>query len=196
MIVRGLGRIAAAGAAAYSCCVWRTKGGGAARRGHLCRQVMASTMLLAASACSTADYGKPVNDFAAATSEAETVLAQLNTEVTEAYRTILENRILDRRGFLRARDRECEIASQRCRLLIVDIADEKKTEPFPPEPPLVQMTLVMAEIGKYAANLKALLEADTAKQVEGQVNAALGSVQNLAQTVADARGGTAANVPQ
>jgi hypothetical protein len=146
-------------------------------------------------ACSTADYSKPVNDFAAATSDAQTALSQLNTQVTEAYGAVLETSIIKRRVFLKFADNECLVPSERCRLIVQSASG--KTEPYPPQPPLAQMSLVMAEISKYAANLKALVEADTAQQAEGQVNAALGSIQNLAQTVADAHnGGTATSVPQ
>jgi hypothetical protein len=153
---------------------------------------VAAALLLAA--CSTAEYGKPVNDFAAATGEAETVLAQLNSQVTQAYGTVLESSILNRRGFVRAQEGDCLTASGRCRLVIV--GRDGKTEPYPPVPPLAKMSLVMAQISRYAANLKALVEADTAKQAETNVNAALASVQNLAETISGLNGPPAQPVPQ
>jgi hypothetical protein len=133
-------------------------------------------------ACSTAEYGKPVKDFAAATSEAETVLAQLNTQLADSYNGVTEKGVLSGKGFVRAKSDDCLVSSTRCRLEVVDRAGQVK--PYPVEPPLAQMALIMAQINKYAANLKSLIEADTASQAEGQVNAALGSVQNLAQTLA------------
>jgi class 3 adenylate cyclase len=159
------------------------------------RHILTATALLAATACSTAEYGKPINDFAAATAEAETVLAELNTQLVEGYGAVLENNILSGRGLVEAKAGDClAVGSTRCRLEIFTRDGERRF--YPPEPPLAPMALLMAQINKYAANLKALVEADTAKQVEGQVNAALGSVQNLAETVVKAGGEASPPVPQ
>lgn len=191
MIVRWLRRTAMAGGTAYFQGARQ-----ASVAGRRLRQFLAATMLLAATACSTADYGKPVNDFAAATGEATTVLSELNIQLADGYAGVLENSVLKRRGLARAKAGECLAgASTRCRVEIV--TTDGQTRPYPPEPPLARMSLLMAQINRYAANLKALLEADTARQAEGHVNAALGSVQSLAQTVVEAGGaGTGASVPQ
>lgn len=148
---------------------------------------LALSILFLITACSTTDYQKPVDDFAAATTAAETALSQLNSQVTAAYKQVLDDSILNGKLFVRTADENCLTASKRCRLVAVTADNE--TEPYPPEPPLTQMTLVMSGVKNYALNLKALLEADTARQVETQVNAALGSIQNLAETVAEAQGG-------
>jgi len=150
------------------------------------QRAIGAMLLLAAAACSTTDYSKPVNDFAAATDNAEKALAELSTQVTDAYQGVLEGGILSRRTFLQFSQDECLVASPRCRLAVID-PDSGAREFYPPEPPLIQMTLLMSQINRYASNLKALLEADSASQVETQVNAALGSVQNLAETVPEAR---------
>lgn len=147
------------------------------------RGAIGMAALLALVACSATDYSKPVNDFAAATGNAEKALAGLNVEVTEAYRGVLDDRILNDRALLRAAGPECQTTSARCRLTVTS---EAGSEFYPPEPPLQQMTLLMSQIGTYAGNLKALIEADSADQAAGHVNAALGSVENLAETVAEA----------
>ncbi len=142
-----------------------------------------AALLLTFAACSSTDYTIPVNNFAAATGNAKEALAGLNTEVTTAYKGVLDERILSGRALLRAASPECLTTSERCRLMVTSAAGE---EFYPPEPPLQQMTVLMEQTDAYAKNLKALLEADTATQVAGHVNAALGSVQNLAETVAKA----------
>lgn len=138
-------------------------------------------------ACSTGEYGKPVNDFAAATHDAATALAQLNTQLAASNAAVVEKGILNNSAFVQpkvqGRDKDCLADSPRCRLELVDRKTNEVT-PYPPQPPLVLMSQVMAQIDKYAANLKSLVEADTAHQAEAQVNAALASVQNLAQTLA------------
>lgn len=146
-------------------------------------------------ACSTADYKKPIDDFAAATADANTSLAALNQQVTEAYKAVLDRSILEGKMFIKTAKADCETTSERCQL-IVFADNEDESEPYPPQPPLTNMTLVMSGIVSYAQNLKNLLEADTATQVETQVNAALASVQNLAETVSSVQGGAAQPVPQ
>lgn len=167
-------------------------------RRHRARNLMASILLIAAGACSTDDYGKPVGDFATATGEAKAALSELNVQVTEAYRGVLDAAILRGEVFLTQRDGDCQVGSERCRLVLVD-ENRTELEPYPPEPPLTRMTLLMSEIDDYASNLQALMQAETTREVEVQVNAALGSVQHLAETVAElsAEGGApAASVPQ
>jgi hypothetical protein len=161
------------------------------------RSIAALSCTLLLAACSTADYSKPVNDFATATSASKAALADLNTQVTEAYRGVLDTTILRGDVLLQQKAGDCQVGSVRCRLVLVD-KDRNEVEPYPPEPPLARMTIVMTEIDSYAANLKALLEADTAKQASAQVNAALGSIQHLATTVAsmNAGGGPPPEVPQ
>lgn len=158
----------------------------------------ALTVALLLGACSTAEYGKPVTDFAKATDDASTVLAQLNTQVTQAYGEVLERSILNRRALVRLHSsqgsQDCLTSSERCRLEIV--TRDGKIEPYPPIPPLARMTLIMTQMNLYAANLKALVEADTAREVETDVNAALASTQNLAQILADLQGGSSQPVPQ
>ena len=168
-------------------------------RPHLPRRGIAALLLtLAAAACSTGDYSKPIDDFAAATTNAKQALSDLNTQVTDAYRGVLDAAILKGDLLLRPQAQECTVGSERCRLTLVD-PDGVEREIYPPEPPLTRMTLLMTEVDRYAANLKALLEADTAAKVETQVNAALGSIQNLAETVAKLQaeeGAPAAEIPQ
>ena len=103
MIAR-LRRTAMAGGAAYFQCARQASAAGRRLR----RQFLAATMLLAATACSTADYGKPINDFAAATAEAETVLAELNTQLVEGYGAVLENSVSERAAdWSRAKAGDC-----------------------------------------------------------------------------------------
>lgn len=167
-------------------------------RPHLPRRGIAALFCALAAACSTGDYSKPIDDFAAATTNAKQALSDLNTQVTDAYRGVLDAAILKGDLLLRQKSGECVVGSPRCRLTLVDENGEER-EIYPPAPPLTRMTLLMTEVDRYAANLKALLEADTAEKVEAQVNAALGSIQNLAETVSELQaeeGAPPAEIPQ
>ncbi|MEZ5830017.1 MAG: hypothetical protein R3D05_02420 [Dongiaceae bacterium] len=162
------------------------------------RAITALLLALGAAACSTADYSKPVNDFAAATGNAKSALTDLNAEVTAAYRVYLDKSIAKGDLLLTHESNDCEVESDRCRLIVLDKNGENAGD-YPPEPPLTRMTLLMGEIDGYAANLKALLEDNTAQQVEADVNAALGSIQHLATTVSELQtppGAAPADIPQ
>jgi hypothetical protein len=147
------------------------------------------------SACSTTDYTKPINDFATATGRAQVALSELNAQVSEGYRQVLEKQIVGREVLVQAENENCLESSHRCRLMMFD-KNKKSLGHYPPELPLQRMPVVMAQINAYAANLKALVEADTANKVEGQVNAALASVQKLAETVATTGGNSTHTIPQ
>jgi hypothetical protein len=162
---------------------------------HVRQSVLPFLLALAVAGCSTTDYTKPVNDFAAATGNAKTALSDLNIQVTDAYRGVLDEAILKGEVQLKPRRGECLASSERCQLTIVDMSGTE-LEPYPPQPPLTRMTLLMAEIDRYAGNLKALLEADTAQKVEMQVNAALGSIQNLASRVSELQAGSGTPRPE
>jgi hypothetical protein len=159
--------------------------------------------LLAVAACSTADYTQSIDSFAVATADASKALDELNTQVTERYKGILDDAIRNREVLLTdlpsSDDQpDCTFSAARCRLALVD-KDGAVVEPYPPEPPLVNMSLLMSQISAYASNLQALLRAETAQKASADVNAALGSIQNLATTVSNLQAspnGEPANVPQ
>ena len=169
-------------------------------------RMAASLLALAAAASSTADYTESIDNFAAATDKANTALSELNTQVTKSYKEVLDETIRNNEVLLRDRPgadgefSDCVIGSTRCRLVLVEKGDGKTIiEPYPPEPPLARMSLLMGEINNYAGNLQALLRADTAEKAAADVNAALGSIQNLATTASNLQsGGNAepADVPE
>lgn len=170
---------------------------------RLCPRLMVLSCVLAVAACSTADYTQSIDNFAVATADASKALDELNTQVTERYKGILDDAIRNREVLLTDLpsadgDPDCTFSAARCRLALVG-QDGVAIEPYPPEPPLVNMSLLMGQISAYASNLQALLRADTAQKAAADVNAALGSIQNLATTVSNLQAeqnGEPADVPQ
>jgi hypothetical protein len=145
----------------------------------------------ALAACSAGDYSAPIATFAAATTAADTALADLNKSATGAYSALLVRRAQTNTSMaVRAADGECELGSTRCRIALVDTAGRATF--LSPDPLLDNMVAVMGDINAYARNLAALAADDSAQKAATDVNAALGSVQNLANTVAnlDKQGGT------
>lgn len=147
------------------------------------------TMALAG--CSTADYTQPINTFAEATTAAESALTQLDRMATDEYTAFLSQRArTDFTVAVLAKQGECDLDASRCRIFIIDPNDRDNAQPFPPEPLLGNMVVLMGGTRAYAQNLAALVADDSAAKAEAHVNAALGSVERLATTVntLDAKG--------
>lgn len=148
-------------------------------------------MALVIAGCGSMDHAEPVTTFAEASTAAETALASLNRMATEEYTAFLSQRARTNMALaVLPNSGECELGSQRCRLAIVDPNNRARNEPFPPDPLLGNMVLLMGGARAYAQNLAALVADDSATKAEAHVNAALGSVERLANTVnsLDAKG--------
>ena len=158
-----------------------------------CRITLAVCLLGLVTACSVANYQKPVSDFAAATENAEKALIALNQQVTEAYAETIRARALKGDWIILATSGDCNLISIRCRLK-VDKPDGSN-ELFEPDPLLGNIVTLMRPITAYAKGLTGIVNADTTDKVATHVNATLGSVENLAKTVDKISGSsTAANV--
>jgi len=145
--------------------------------------------------CSATNYSTPIQTFASATANANSALADLNKTATAEYTDFLSQRARKdlQHWILQGRPGECELGSQRCRVALVNVSkDQNKNQIedqlFPPEPLLGNMVAVMGDVNTYAQNLAALVADDDAAKAEADVNAALGSVEKLANTVAKAGG--------
>lgn len=156
--------------------------------------VVALTLVIAG--CSAMDYTKPITTFADATASAETALVELNKKTTAEYTAVLSQRArTNMRLVVKAADKDCELGSLRCRIVLQSADNSADLTPFPPDPLLENMVAVMGDIRIYAQNLAALVNDDSAVKAQADVNAALGSIQKLANTVAAVDGQGAMAVP-
>ena len=159
------------------------------------RAALVSTGVVALlAACSTADYAKPVNTFAEASGEAESALVSLNESVTEGYANYVRSLASNGDGLVEIADGDCLVASERCRLTVFVRADGSEKQ-LAPDAALANMLAVMTGIRAYADNLTLIVTADTAQAASANVNATIGSVQNLAAIVAAQLGEPGATVP-
>jgi hypothetical protein len=143
-------------------------------------------LLLSTSACSVADYQQPITTFATATKNADSALSTLNTEVTSAYTALLHERAVSGEALVEVVPDDCLASSAQCRLDL--LARDGQTQPLTPPPALRNMMALMGSISAYADNLEAVVSADTAAEVTTNVNATIGSIENLADTVEQAGG--------
>lgn len=141
---------------------------------------------VAVSGCSVASYERPVDDFAAATEDAQAALVALNDEVTDAYAAELRRRVLSGDGFVGFQSRDCQIGSQRCRLVVRGHDDGEAT--LTPDPALRRTLVLMRGINSYAQGLAAIVAADTPEAIAGRVDQTVASVDNLATKIADLGG--------
>ncbi len=144
--------------------------------------VAGATLLVLLAACSVAEYRKPVSDFADATKNAEAALIGLDQQVTNAYAALHRRRALAGERLVQIKPGDCLVESTRCRLVVVDA--DREAQPLSPDPALSNMIRLMHEIRAYADGLSAIANADSAAKVVTHVNATIGSVENLAETVA------------
>jgi hypothetical protein len=147
---------------------------------------LVGVVLVGLTACSVTDYQEPITKFATASHNAETALNALNTEVTDAYTALLRERAIAGEALVEIAEGDCVVRSEHCRLNLFN--RDESSEPLTPPPVLGNMVALMESISIYADNLAALVSADTAAAVTTHVNAALGSVESLANTV-EAAGG-------
>jgi hypothetical protein len=160
------------------------------------RLASAVAVALALAGCSASDYAAPIASFADATKDAESALNDLNKTATGAYTEFLSEHARTNMSLaVMGANGDCELGSERCRVAIVDPAHPDQPQYFPPDPLLGNMVGVMHDINVYAQNLAALVADDSAAKAEADVNAALGSIEHLANTVATAEGSPAGTVP-
>ncbi len=169
---------------------------------HMCncpvsaRVALIAGCLFVIAGCSAANYSKPIVTFANATANANSALADLNKIATAEYTEFLSQRArTNLHRTVKGKDGECEVGSARCRIVLVDPEDLSKEQLFPPEPLLGNMVAVMGEVNAYAQNLAAIVADDSAEKAAADVNAALGSVEKLANIVAKAGGEGKAKEP-
>lgn len=148
---------------------------------------LVAVLVLGVSACSVTDYQQPITTFAGATRNAETALGTLNSEVTSSYTALLSDRAVSGEALVGVVPGDCLASSAQCRLELT--ARDGQTQSLTPPQALHNMVALMGSISAYANNLVALVSADTAAAVATNVNATIGSIENLANTV-EQTGGT------
>jgi hypothetical protein len=146
------------------------------------RATLVVAICITFSACSVADYEKPIGDFAEATTAATAALDTLDQQITTEYIAALKAQVLANKKIVNFDDGDCQVESKRCRLVATDVSSNE-SQPLTPEDTIGRLTALMNSIQAYARNLDAVVRADTAAKVAMHANSALGSINNLSATV-------------
>ncbi|MBX6321512.1 MAG: hypothetical protein IRY94_06785 [Rhodospirillaceae bacterium] len=155
--------------------------------------LIASGFLL--SGCDTTSYRQPVASFASGAGAAQAALVEIDKQAAAKVAAIYRDRAVKGQAFLDHKADECTVGATRCRLTVTIQSQEREV---PPDSPLRNTIAVMGQVAVYAQGLNAIVTADTAEQAKSDVNATLGSAQDLARLVAELGGGdlTSATVPE
>ena len=153
--------------------------------GVITRTFLLLPFLFTISACAVPNYSTAVKKFSDATADTKIALTSLNETVTREYELFLKDRALAASGSTLERvDKECRTAGTRCRLELLSSDPQANRAKFPPEPILNNLITLMGHISAYAQDLNALATDESAAEVQSSVNAAIGNIQNLANTLA------------
>lgn len=150
--------------------------------GQVAQLVTVALVCMPLMACSVANFRKPIEDFAQATRDTQDVLGGLDKEVTDGYADLIRRRVVAGQLLTRIQKDDCGVESARCRVVVVDKKGNEQL--LLPDSAMRKALVLMDSIRIYADGLAGIVNADTAAQVATQVNATVGSVKNLAATVA------------
>ena len=140
--------------------------------------------VLGLSACAAPDLEAPLSEFSTATKSAQESLLAIDAQVATNYRDVLVDKIIGNKLSAKFVENDCQLYSTRCRLDF----DYRGNDVISPDvkPPLTNLTRLMRTVHAYASSLEAIAKADTAAKVEAEVNAVVGSIQNISKVTAEA----------
>ena len=84
------------------------------------------------SACSVADYEKPISDFAEATTAAADALDTLDQQITTLHIAALNAQVVANKKIVKFDDGDCQSGSTHCRLVATDVTSNV-SEPLTPK---------------------------------------------------------------
>src|SRR5262249_22028736 len=114
---------------------------------------------------------------------AQTALIEVDKQESAGIADIHRRRAVGNREFVKYKEKDCTIGAERCRLVVSDGEEQSSEIVLTPESPLRNTIALMQLVNAYAKSLGDVVAADTAEAVAANVNATLGSAQDLAKTV-------------
>ena len=132
---------------------------------------------LAAGGCSATSYKPAIDGFANASGKASEAYMALETNVLSAQTERLKRLALAGKAQVRPFEQDCTFKANHCRLEVMEKGG--KAQLLPP-PNFGKISLLLNGITKYATNLQAIVNSQTAQQVSASLIAAGGSIKDLA----------------
>ena len=138
--------------------------------------------------CSVSDYKEPIGDLQAAIETSIDTVNALDAQATAVRNSRWRAGIAEGEILLSESDGQCAEGVAACTLQIEFQGDSKPPRPYPSETVMPKAKIGLEALRTYAGKLKSIVEADTVGEVTTAANAALGSVQNIEEAIARAKG--------
>lgn len=154
---------------------------------YRCAAGVIAIIAITLSGCGVADYNKPITELKDAIDSSIATIERIDSKLTSARNESWRNDIKDNKARLKPTARSCTLNSSGCSLVIEHLSPEA-TNPYPATSVLPKSQTGLAALKIYVANLKAIVEADTAGKITAHTNAALVSITKIEISVAKAQG--------
>lgn len=151
---------------------------------------LAALALSILAACSVTDYQKPIGDMAAAVDQSVATIDRLDKRITAIRNEQWRNQIAAGDALLLDVEDACSQGAPGCWLEVHYFEKDKETGEeiekaarFPAASMIPKAQAGLVGLKLYVANLRAMIDADTADKVAASANAALGSLKNIETTI-------------
>jgi len=144
------------------------------------------TIGLLLSACAVDTYKKPVGDLTSAIETSITTVQALDKKITKVRNERWSKGIAEGTILLETVDNSCAEQESGCSLEIHPLTGPPVL--FPAKSVIPKGLVGLTALRAYAANLKAIVDEETADAVTTSTNKALGSLKNIEKAVAEAKG--------
>lgn len=156
-------------------------------RAPFMRMASVAVLAIVISGCgSPTDYTTTIGELKTAIDSTISTISTIDATITKRKNEIWQDEIVAGTALLENKDESCAIGESGCSLLVRHSGEEGID--FPLKSVLVKSQAGLTALKSYVANLKAIVEADTAGQITEQTNKAIASLTEIEAEVAKANG--------
>jgi archaellum component FlaC len=141
--------------------------------------------------CATiADYSEPVSRLEKAINDSATSIEAIDTDITARQNRKLKEKIIAGSLLLDATNNECAAGKDNCSLIVLQETEgvAKAVSAYPLKSSMPKAIEAMDQVKMYVGRLKSIVDADTAAKVTASANATLGSLEEIANQIANESG--------
>lgn len=133
--------------------------------------------------CSIADYRNPIAELKVAIDISVTTVENIDQEITKAKNAALRNDVRDNKAFLLTPEDTCAKGKTTCSLVVRYLGTNTKPIEFPVTSMMPSAHVGLSGLKSYVANLKAIVEAETASKVSTSASEAIASATQIKTSV-------------
>ena len=138
--------------------------------------------------CSTtADYSESVLRLEKAINDSATSIEAIDSDITERQNKKLKHGVISKSLLLDAADNECAAGKEKCSLIVLksEGGNAVKVSVYPLKSSMPKGLQALEQVKTYVGRLKSIVDADTASKVTASANATLGSLEEIANQLAN-----------